>query len=484
MKTSKFFEFGFATKRDLQELSEAIKNAETIDGEVSTYANLPAPASHNGEIWLVKTTTGVVFANKKVAGLYVSNGTTWTIITPVEIDGYQKLITTPTDGNIVITDANGQTKDGGKKIVDLEQVINKDATSGYAGLTLFKINFKNVANTFTSFFTNSNTASRTYTFPDVDGTVITTGDTGSITSSMIANGTIATADIANSAITTAKLDSAGISATFVAGAVGEPSITTAGDTNTGIFFPAPDTIAFSKGGAEAMRIDPNGNLGIGTSSPTAGLHVNKVGIGGAIFAQHPGNATYGTIIQVATIAGPDAPVISMENYNGGSPVRYGISCTNNGSLAFISEAYIGGFGSERMRIDSSGRLTTPFQPAASVSYGGADVVPINVVPLNTSPDVRGGVTINNNRITVPVTGYYLIGYSHLAILIGTEVETRRNGVIIPGGRTRVQPNGAFGNFSCQYVQSLTAGDFIEFVVINGQLHGNNDYNRMYLALLG
>lgn len=48
---------------------------------------------------------------------------------------------------------------------------NKDATGGYAGLTLFKINFKNVANTFTSFFTNSNTAARTYTFQDKTHTV-------------------------------------------------------------------------------------------------------------------------------------------------------------------------------------------------------------------------------------------------------------------------------------------------------------------------
>ncbi len=47
----------------------------------------------------------------------------------------------------------------------------KDASGGYAGLTLFKINFKNVANTFTSFFTNSNTAARTYTFQDRDGTI-------------------------------------------------------------------------------------------------------------------------------------------------------------------------------------------------------------------------------------------------------------------------------------------------------------------------
>lgn len=52
-----------------------------------------------------------------------------------------------------------------------ENVSNKDVSGGYAGLTLFKINFRNVANTFTSFFTNSNTAARTYTYQDRDGTI-------------------------------------------------------------------------------------------------------------------------------------------------------------------------------------------------------------------------------------------------------------------------------------------------------------------------
>jgi hypothetical protein len=52
-----------------------------------------------------------------------------------------------------------------------EALANKDATGGYAGLTLYKINFKNAANTFTSFFTNANTAARTYTFQDRNGTI-------------------------------------------------------------------------------------------------------------------------------------------------------------------------------------------------------------------------------------------------------------------------------------------------------------------------
>src|SRR3990167_1342589 len=52
-----------------------------------------------------------------------------------------------------------------------ENTANKDATGGYVGLTLFKINFKNVLNTITSFLTNSNTVARTYTFQNRDGTI-------------------------------------------------------------------------------------------------------------------------------------------------------------------------------------------------------------------------------------------------------------------------------------------------------------------------
>jgi hypothetical protein len=49
-------------------------------------------------------------------------------------------------------------------------------------------------------------------------------------------------------------------ATFAAGTAAAPSVTTTGDTNTGVFFPAADTIAFSEGGAETMRLTSTGLL--------------------------------------------------------------------------------------------------------------------------------------------------------------------------------------------------------------------------------
>jgi hypothetical protein len=65
---------------------------------------------------------------------------------------------------------------------------------------------------------------------------------------------------------------------FPAGAVGTPAITTTGDLNTGIYFPAADTIAFTEGGVEAMRIDSSGNVlvGITTARANAGdVQVSK-----------------------------------------------------------------------------------------------------------------------------------------------------------------------------------------------------------------
>ena len=91
-------------------------------------------------------------------------------------------------------------------------------------------------------------------------------------------------------ITTPGLNNTGTS-TFAAGTAAAPSIAPTGDPNTGMFFPAADTIAFSEGGAEAMRLDSVGNVGIGTTAPDAKLDVRgelKVGYGseaGRITAQ-------------------------------------------------------------------------------------------------------------------------------------------------------------------------------------------------------
>ena len=54
-------------------------------------------------------------------------------------------------------------------------------------------------------------------------------------------------------------------ASLAAGSASAPALTRTGDTNTGIFFPAADTIAFAEGGVESLRLDSAGNMGLGVT---------------------------------------------------------------------------------------------------------------------------------------------------------------------------------------------------------------------------
>ena len=54
------------------------------------------------------------------------------------------------------------------------------------------------------------------------------------------------------------------------GSVSAPAFSTSGDTNTGMFFPAADTIAFAEGGTEALRITSTGAISVGSSGTATG----------------------------------------------------------------------------------------------------------------------------------------------------------------------------------------------------------------------
>jgi hypothetical protein len=109
----------------------------------------------------------------------------------------------------------------------------------------------------------------TFTGAEGEITVDTTKDTAVVHDGTTAGGfplvtETGTQTLTNKTIAATTISASGV-ATFSAGSAGAPAITTTGDTNTGMFFPAADTIAFAEGGTEAMRIDSSGNLGLGVT---------------------------------------------------------------------------------------------------------------------------------------------------------------------------------------------------------------------------
>ena len=79
------------------------------------------------------------------------------------------------------------------------------------------------------------------------GTIVGTTDTQTLTNKTLTSPTITTPTIS------------GVS-TFAAGTALAPAITTTGDTNTGIFFSAADTIDFAEGGAACGQFDSSANF--------------------------------------------------------------------------------------------------------------------------------------------------------------------------------------------------------------------------------
>jgi hypothetical protein len=148
--------------------------------------------------------------------------------------------------------------------------------------------------------------------------------------------------VANLTLTNATISSGNVTVTtgvFGAGSNTAPSITTTGDTNTGIFFPAADTIAFTQGGGESMRINPAGNVGIGTTA--AG---QKLNIDGGI--QLYGGANTRGIYW--NMYGVDNDYIDVNGAIDGGIMRFGTSNT------------------ERMRITGSGNVGIGLSSPATI----------------------------------------------------------------------------------------------------------------------
>jgi hypothetical protein len=69
--------------------------------------------------------------------------------------------------------------------------------------------------------------------------------------------------VGNNGATTAMTANTNGNIEFGAGTAALPAITTTGDTNTGVFYPAADTVGVATGGTEKVRVASAGQIGIG-----------------------------------------------------------------------------------------------------------------------------------------------------------------------------------------------------------------------------
>jgi hypothetical protein len=207
-----------------------------------------------------------------------------------------------------------------------------------------------------------------------------------------------------------------------------PSITTTGDLNTGMWFPAADTIAFSEGGVEALRINSSGNVGIGSTVTTARANVWGANIptGAGIISAHGQLAVYSTSTYGANIGGTlslggDGGTYQNVTYATVSGRKENASENNyDGYLAFAVSKDTLNTVAERLRIDSTGRVgigRTPTISNSKLEVGGADDV--SLINVEAS-GVTGGMGIGSTglqffhgstaRMTIDSTGAVTMPY--------------------------------------------------------------------------
>jgi hypothetical protein len=231
------------------------------------------------------------------------------------------------------------------------------------------------------------------------------------------------------------------------------------DANTGIFFPAADTIAFAEGGVEAARFDSAGNFGIGTSSPSTYGKFVAYSSGGYFSVDANGQVISAQLLDVAT-AGGRFSGYSNRGDLGAIHIEQATTGADGGYMAFRISASGSTSTTERARIDSSGNLgigTTSPVGKVDVQQSTTDMVGLSILNTNnsvgttTSSQVRLGITNSAGVSYAVIKAQEASADDYPALTFGvqnavTTTPTERaridsNGSLVVGGTTVVTNNG-------------------------------------------
>ena len=242
--------------------------------------------------------------------------------------------------------------------------------------------------------------------PVVNGGALGTPSSGTVTNltgtaSININGTVGATTASSGAFTT--LSATGVT-TVQAGTAALPAITTTGDTNTGIFFPAADTIAFAEGGVESMRLTSGGSLVVGGTE----IVTNNGGITATTTSSGSVAATLG-MRNAGTANGSGTTLVfrGVSNASAEHDYAYVVGVADDttaktGSLRFSTTA--GSSPVERARFNSTGAfvfaggtttadgigITFPATQSAST-----DANTLDDYEEGTWTPTAGGVTVNS-----------------------------------------------------------------------------------------
>jgi hypothetical protein len=177
------------------------------------------------------------------------------------------------------------------------------------------------------------------------------------------------------------------------------------DANTGMFFPAADTIAFSEGGVESMRIDSAGNMGIGVSNPTSRLSIAggslatgnyNLNIATGLTTGRAGTYGTGSLSAIHTYFDETSVEMSAGSSNGWVSA---VSVTGLTGANYAGTVRFSTVSAERMRIDSAGQVGIGTSSPAyilDISGNTAGLVTTRIINLNSGASAYSYLRMGNN----------------------------------------------------------------------------------------